>query len=448
MKKILGIIVLGLLLSYLIINFFVGTNKVPYLKSLFSLETKTKIKKIFFPYDHIKMLENKILVLNGSISNLELKIIKSGSDIKTKESTVVLSNNKTLKKYQLINSFISGINNVYPGSGYIEFYEDNIIILSARGILAYKKNLSDDKENFKQIKNNINEFIGLNQYRKYQEVSLKDITILKNKVFISHIEEIKNDCWNTSIIYGDINFETIKFKRLFSSKKCVHSVKNLDKSFNPHSSGGRIVGFDDNHILFSVGEFLESYLAQDKKSLNGKVLKINTNNSKYEVISMGHRNPQGLYFDKENNFILETEHGPAGGDEINLIKLDKISKTKIPNYGWPIASAGSHYSSSKKKYVTKYPLFKSHTKHGFIEPLKSFVPSIAPSEILKISEKEYVIGSMRDKSLYFFELNKQKKIINLDRIEVFERVRDLRFYNNKLYLFMEDSASIGVINLY
>ena len=154
MKKILGIIVLGLLLSYLIINFFVGTNKVPYLKSLFSLETKTKIKKIFFPYDHIKMLENKILVLNGSISNLELKIIKSGSDIKTKESTVVLSNNKTLKKYQLINSFISGINNVYPGSGYIEFYEDNIIILSARGILAYKKNLSDDKENFKQIKNN------------------------------------------------------------------------------------------------------------------------------------------------------------------------------------------------------------------------------------------------------------------------------------------------------
>ena len=132
----------------------------------------------------------------------------------------------------------------------------------------------------------------------------------------------------------------------------------------------------------------------------------------------------------------------------NQRELDKISKTKIPNYGWPIASAGSHYSSSKKKYVTKYPLFKSHTKHGFIEPLKSFVPSIAPSEILKISEKEYVIGSMRDKSLYFFELNKQKKIINLDRIEVFERVRDLRFYNNKLYLFMEDSASIGVINLY
>ena len=52
-----------------------------------------------------------------------------------------------------------------------------------------------------------------------------------------------------------------------------------------------------------------------------------------------------------------------------------------------------------------------------------------------------------DKSLYFFELNEEKKIINLDRIEVFERIRDLKFHENKLYLFMESTASIGVINL-
>jgi len=54
---------------------------------------------------------------------------------------------------------------------------------------------------------------------------------------------------------------------------------------------------------------------------------------------------------------------------------------------------------------------------------------------------------MNDESLYFFELNDQRKIINLERIEVYERVRDLKFYNNKLYLFMENSASIGVLNL-
>ena len=53
---------------------------------------------------------------------------------------------------------------------------------------------------------------------------------------------------------------------------------------------------------------------------------------------------------------------------------------------------------------------------------------------------------MKDKSLYFFKLNEQRKIVDLDRVEVTERVRDLKFNKGKLYLFLEDTASIGVIN--
>ena len=53
---------------------------------------------------------------------------------------------------------------------------------------------------------------------------------------------------------------------------------------------------------------------------------------------------------------------------------------------------------------------------------------------------------MKDKSIYFFELNEQKQITNLDRVEVFERVRDLIFKDNKLYLFLEDTASLGIIS--
>ena len=54
---------------------------------------------------------------------------------------------------------------------------------------------------------------------------------------------------------------------------------------------------------------------------------------------------------------------------------------------------------------------------------------------------------MRDRSLYFFEIGNGKKIENLKRVEVFERVRDLKVYKKKIYLFLEDTASIGVINL-
>ena len=237
---------------------------------------------------------------------------------------------------------------------------------------------------------------------------------------------------------------------LFSPEECVHSINNIDKEFVANQSGGKIIFFNDNHILLSIGDYRSRSLAQDFKSVNGKIIKINSYNGDYEIISMGNRNPQGLYFDDENNFILETEHGPAGGDEINLIEIEKINNDNILNYGWAISSAGEHYGGkvegNKTKYE-KYPLYKSHIEHGFIEPLKSFVPSIAISEIVKIEQNKYVVSSTKDKSLYFFELNEKRQIINLNRVEVFERVRDLRFYNNQLFLFVEDTASIGVLNL-
>ena len=116
------------------------------------------------------------------------------------------------------------------------------------------------------------------------------------------------------------------------------------------------------------------------------------------------------------------------------------SYIKIPN------CADGRYHHPTKKY-DKYPLYKSHKDHGYIEPLKSFVPSIGISEIHKIGESRYVVSSLRDKSIYFFELNNKKQLINLNRIEVFERIRDLGFKDDKLYLFMEDTASIGVLDI-
>ena len=448
---LISIIIIG---SYFFINSLIGNDKFSNLKLFLNIEQKNLIKKYIFPYKLISQQEQKIslqqlMLKHVNFSSIELEKKREGSEIIIEENIVKLSNNYTLKKYILTSGFYAGIYNNFPGSGYIDFYKDNVVVLSSRGVLAFNKQL-DDKESFQQIKNNLNDFISIDQFNKWPQVSLKDILISNNKVFVSFIEEIKEDCWNTSVIYGDMNYENVIFRRLFSPKECIHSSNNVDKQFNPHSSGGRIQIFDKNHILLSVGEYIERYLAQDQTSVNGKIIKINIKNSNYEIISMGHRNPQGLYFDKENNFILETEHGPKGGDEINLIDISKISKDKIQNFGWAISSAGEHYGGRverNKKNYEKYPLYKSHSDHGFIEPLKSFIPSIAISELVKIGKNKYVVSSMKTKSLYFFELNKQKQIIDLNKVEVFERVRDLSFNNNQLFLFMEDTPSIGVINL-
>ena len=424
--------------------------------SLLNKEQKQLINKIIFPYKIISQQGQYItqrdkLLVDFNLPNYELLKKQEGSEIILKSNIEKLSDNKTLKKYKLTSGFYAGIHLIMPGSGYIDFYENNMFILSARGVLAFTKNLENDNENFKQIGNNINEFIGLKQFKKFKDISLKDILIFNNKIYVSYTEEIKQDCWNISVIYGDINYERISFKKLFEPKNCIHSINNLDKEFTASQTGGRMISFDDNQILLTTGEFRSRYHAQDEQSINGKVIKININTKEYEIISMGHRNQQGLYFDKENNFILASEHGPQGGDEINLIEVNKINENKIQNFGWPIASAGEHYGGknaerNKNKYQ-KYPLYKSHSKYGFIEPLKSFVPSIGISEIVKVGLNRYVVSSLRDKSLYFFELNEKKQIINLNRVEVFERVRDLKFNNNKLYLFMENTASIGVIDL-
>ena len=134
-----------------------------------------------------------------------------------------------------------------------------------------------------------------------------------------------------------------------------------------------------------------------------------------------------------------------------MIEVNKLIEGEIQNYGWAISSAGEHYGGKRfegnRKNYKKYPLYKSHSKHGFIEPLKSFVPSIGISEIVKISEKEYAVGSLKERAIYFFELDSENQITNLKKIKIFERIRDLKFYNNKLYLLLEDTTSIGIISL-
>jgi hypothetical protein len=469
-KKIKYLIYLFLFLFlFLFINYFIiNTSNFSNLKNFLSENQRYIIKKYIFPYRYISTLENKIyeneyklftkdsLIAYSDTYQAELNFQISNNDIDTlKLKDTSLSNGLILKKNIFKSGFYSGIGINFSGSGYIDFYKNNIFVLSSRGVLAYSKNV---KDNFvlKQIKNNISEFIGKDQYEKFKIkkingessanwFSIKDLLIYKNKIFVSFTDEIKNDCWNTSIIYGEINFSNIEFKKFFSTDECVHATDNIDGEFNAQQSGGRIIEYDEKHIALSVGEFRERHLAQNKNSINGKIIKINLETSGYEIISMGHRNPQGLYFDRENNFILSTEHGPRGGDEINLIDLEKINESEILNYGWPISSAGVHYKETQLK-VEKYPLNNSHKVFGFIEPLKSFVPSIGISEITKIGNNKYVVSSMKEASLYFFELN-NNKISNLKKVVVNERVRDVKFNNNKLYLFLENTSSLGVILL-
>jgi glucose/arabinose dehydrogenase len=142
--------------------------------------------------------------------------------------------------------------------------------------------------------------------------------------------------------------------------------------------GGRMAFLPDGTFVLTVGEGFEyREKAQDLTSDLGKIVRLNEDGSvpqnnpfvgeaavRPEIYTWGHRNEQGLIFDAPSGRLYETEHGPQGGDELNIIVAHK-------NYGWPVITYGLDYSGA---YVSPYT-----QRPGLEQPVIYWTPSIAPS---------------------------------------------------------------------
>ena len=445
-KKVIFLILICLpFAAYFFVSSSLNSKKFIFVKNLIPHELRQDIKKKIFPFQYIETLELKIQEDRAKYYNNEINLKKELSDIKfeNKKNIVLFDKNLLLRKFVNLKQLSYGIQQKTPGSAFLEFYKDKLFLLSSTGIIGFSVSF-DEQISFRQIKNNISNFINENQFKKGGEFSTKDLYIFNNKIYVSFIDEIKNNCYGISIIQSDLNLKELNFKKFFQFVDCITIEEGVE--FSAHQSGGKIVSFDENNIFFTTGDFRQRSKSQDKSSLIGKILKINISNGNNQIISKGHRNPQGLFYDKNRGYLLSSEHGPMGGDEINLVEL---GSDQIPDYGWPMSSYGEHYGGktaekNKRKYE-KYPLRKSHKKYGFIEPLKYFTKAIAPSEIVSLGDNRYIMGAMKDKSIYTFEIS-DRSIVNLKRVEIGERVRDVIFNGKDIYLFLEDTASIGIIN--
>ncbi|MBW8781794.1 MAG: PQQ-dependent sugar dehydrogenase [Verrucomicrobia bacterium] len=151
--------------------------------------------------------------------------------------------------------------------------------------------------------------------------------------------------------------------------------------------GGRITFDRQGHVFFSIGERGTKENAQDLTRPNGKIHRlqddgrvpadnpfVNTPGADPSIWSYGHRNPQGLVYDAATNELWETEHGPRGGDELNLIR-------KGLNYGWPVATEGIDYDLKPITYMEpsgqRTPAVT--TKDGMEPAVIDWTPSIAVS---------------------------------------------------------------------
>lgn len=217
--------------------------------------------------------------------------------------------------------------------------------------------------------------------------------------------------------------------------------------------GGRISFDNSDHVFLSVGERGVRTNSQDLSNHAGSILRLNldgtvpTNNpfikdnsALSEIWSYGHRNPQGLFFNHKTQQLWATEHGPRGGDEINLIKAGR-------NYGWPIISYGMEYNQN-------IAVGQSTARNGMEQPIKVYIPSIAPSGLIQYSGKAFpewqnnlLTGSLKLRHLNRIILNKDNHVIDEIRLlkSINGRIRNLlEAPNGWLYISTDDGRILKI----
>jgi glucose/arabinose dehydrogenase len=217
--------------------------------------------------------------------------------------------------------------------------------------------------------------------------------------------------------------------------------------------GSRIAFDEKNHVYFGVGDRGKRPNSQDRTNHAGSVMRLyrdgripqdNPFNQRNDVLpeiwSYGHRNPQGMAYDYTNKRLWLIEHGPRGGDEINLILPGR-------NYGWPVISYG-------KEYWGPMAVGEGTHREGMEQPIKQYTPSIAPGSLLLYSGKAFpawrgnlFAGALKLRHINRVTLNKEGNAIAEERLltNLDERIRALIESPQGWLYFSTDSGKVYVI---
>lgn len=232
----------------------------------------------------------------------------------------------------------------------------------------------------------------------------------------------------------------------------LDQVQVIFRQDGPLSSGNhygcRIVQAADNNLFVTLGEhFSTRDEAQNLGNHLGKLIRIAPDGSvpkdnpfvgrdgaKPEIWSYGHRNPQSLAINPASGELWEIEHGPRGGDEVNIIGRAK-------NYGWPVIGFGIDYSGAK--------IHEATAKDGMEQPIKTWVPSIAPSgmafytgDLFPTWRGSVFTGALAGQMLVRLSL-KGDSVTGEERLlqNLNERIRDVRQGpDGALYMLTDSSA--------
>lgn len=262
-------------------------------------------------------------------------------------------------------------------------------------------------------------------------------------IYISYvyIDEEDESAGNTAIIRAKLKENTLT--------DIEHLYRGIPAVTTSHHVGSRIEFDREGYMYFSIGDRgRRDQFPQSLDNSNGKIHRLFDDGSiphdnpfvavkdaEKSIYSYGHRNPQGISMHPETGEIWASEHGPRGGDEINLIK-------KGQNYGWPVISFGINYDGT---------IFTNDTaRDGMLQPIHYYVPSIAPCGQTFVTSKRYkgwennmLIGSLRFKYLERVALEDNKVVEQERLLEGIGRVRNVRISpDGYIYVAIEQPGKI------
>lgn len=245
--------------------------------------------------------------------------------------------------------------------------------------------------------------------------------------------------YSATLTGSELSNVTLLYKATPNSKKGQHW-------------GSRIVFDQEGHVFFGVGDRGNREVnPQDLSRDGGKIYRLNLDGSipednpfvnepgaKKAIFSYGHRNPQGMTIHPQTGDLWENEHGPQGGDEINIIKSGV-------NYGWPEITYGINYSGT--------PITDKTSDPNMAQPFYYWVPSIAPSGmafstsgIYKDWEGDLFVGSLRFEYLERLVIEKNQVVKREKVLDKIGRVRNVvEGPDGYLYLGVEGKGILKIV---
>ncbi|MEC9106643.1 MAG: PQQ-dependent sugar dehydrogenase [Candidatus Neomarinimicrobiota bacterium] len=267
-------------------------------------------------------------------------------------------------------------------------------------------------------------------------------------IYISYSDDDLDKKSHTSLIRAKlVNNRLVGSQIIFRPEEKYFTKKTLH-------FGSRIIFDDDGFIFFCIGDRGDRDLAQDLDMPNGKMYRIRddgtipidnpfyyTKGAIKSIWSYGHRNPQGLAIHPSTRQIWEAEHGPRGGDEVNIV-------LKGHNYGWPIITYGKNYSGTIISKLTHH--------QGMDQPIFHWTPSIAVCGIAFYDGNEFpewknnlLATSLKFERLHRIELDGMNMIKDEIIYEAGSRVRDVEVGpDGMIYVALEDPGRIVKISRY